>query len=73
MARSMVFITIRKTDIQTMELETMESRAINFILEVRVGGKPVELGKLTSVNNRLCYQVNQTVVHWVLYPLCKGI
>ena len=51
----------------------MESQVIDRILEVRVVGKPEELGTLSPIPDRVCWQVNSTVVHWVLYPSGKVI
>ena len=45
-AHTMVFLTKKDTDVQWIELEVMASRPINGVLEVRVGGKPTELGTL---------------------------
>ena len=50
----------------------MASQAINGSLEVRVGGKPAELGTLAPIHDRLCWQGNQIVVYWGLYPFGKG-
>ena len=47
------------------------TRAISGILEVGVGGKPVELGTLSPEHNSLCWKVTRTVVNYGLYPVGK--
>ena len=67
-SHNVVFITKKETDILGIDLEATALEAIISSLEVRVGGKPADLVTLTPIHKRLCWQLNQTMLHWVLYP-----
>ena len=67
-----VFITKKEIDIIGMELEATVSREIKGSLEVRVGGKSEDIGTFAHIQDRVCWQGKQTVVHWGLYPYSKG-
>ena len=52
-AHNVVLLTKKDTDNRGMELEAMASRAVNGSLEVRVGGKPTELGVPAPIHDRV--------------------
>ena len=54
-SHNMIFLTNKEKDIQGMELEATESWAINESLEVRVGGKPSDIGTPYPIQDRVCW------------------
>ena len=57
-AHNVFLINNKEIDIRGMELDATTLQAINWSIEVNVGGKPEDIDNLGPIHDRLCWKKN---------------